>query len=603
MKNFTAFLFIILFFFNTFSKEEAVGLKSTASSSLFLIGQDSTIVEQFKNIENAYKNKNFDSALKNAFDLLDSARLKDREIYLKTNYLIGNVFYETSSFKDAIRYFKRNTDNILADSIYKDLQGSNFNGDLLLAQNYLRLGSSYQGLSERDSLKIYKDSAFYFYNKVVKFNSFDNDFDAEKAAAYGNLSVFYVKDSLFDLAKNVAIKSIEIHASNNDNLNQAAALGNLASIYLLEEDFQKAKKTYLEALDLIAFDESPKAIRFKASLYGNLSWSMYKMKDYKAYEFQEYSYEIKDELRDNEFRGIVKKINAENNFDIGKELGIKQEEVKRLQQEVKNNARIRFGAILIATLFLIVAYFKFRQVKLLRIKLKQEEKIKQLKAESHIRILDATLDGKEEHRKHVAIALHDNVSALLSSVSIHIQASINQYEGKTPSEILKAQKIVELASKEVRDLSHSLHSSVLHKFGLPFAIKDIAEMYSNSQVKIHTELDNDNRYSIAFENKVYNIVQELINNVLKHSEAQNADILLKEDKRTLKIVITDDGKGFDPKKVKNKDGIEINQIEARVFMLKGIMNIESEIDGGTRIEINLPILDTTKLPNPDLPVL
>jgi two-component system NarL family sensor kinase len=55
--------------------------------------------------------------------------------------------------------------------------------------------------------------------------------------------------------------------------------------------------------------------------------------------------------------------------------------------------------------------------------------------------------------------------------------------------------------------------------------------------------------------------------------------------------------------VKNKDGIGINQIEARVFMLKGIMNIESEIDGGTRIEINLPILDTTKLPNPDLPVL
>jgi len=71
----------------------------------------------------------------------------------------------------------------------------------------------------------------------------------------------------------------------------------------------------------------------------------------------------------------------------------------------------------------------------------------------------------------------------------------------------------------------------------------------------------------------------------------------------IKVHITDDGKGFDPKKVKNKDGIGINQIEARVFMLKGIMNIESEIDGGTRIEINLPILDITKLPNPDLPVL
>tara|TARA_B110001469_G_scaffold65166_1_gene62344 strand:+ start:2848 stop:3249 length:402 start_codon:yes stop_codon:yes gene_type:complete len=131
---------------------------------------------------------------------------------------------------------------------------------------------------------------------------------------------------------------------------------------------------------------------------------------------------------------------------------------------------------IIGILLLIVSYFKFRQVFLLRTKLAQEEKIKQLKAESHIRILDATLDGKEEHRKHVAIALHDNVSALLSSGSIHIQASINQYDGKVPQEILKAQKIVEFASKEVRDLSHTLHSSILHKFGLPFAIKDIAEM-------------------------------------------------------------------------------------------------------------------------------
>jgi signal transduction histidine kinase len=377
----------------------------------------------------------------------------------------------------------------------------------------------------------------------------------------------------------------------------------LASIYLLEEEYQKAKKTYMEALALIAFDESPKAIRFKASLYGNLSWSMYKMKDYQAYEFQEYSYEIKDELRDNEFRGIVKKINAENNFDIGKELGIKQEEVKRLQQEVKKSARIRFGAYVIAVLLFIVTYYKFRQVKLLRIKLKQEEKIKQLKAESHIRILDATLDGKEAHRKLVAVALHDNVNALLSSGSIHIQASINQYKAKVPLELLKAQKIVELASKEVRDLSHTLHSSVLHKFGLPFAIKDIAEMYSNSQIKIHTDLDSDNRYTMTFENKVYNIVQELINNVMKHSEAQNAVILLKEDSETLKIVITDDGKGFDPEKRRNQDGIGINQIEARVFMLKGIMNIDSEIGGGTRIEINLPILNTTKLLNPDLPVL
>lgn len=455
----------------------------------------------------------------------------------------------------------------------------------------MRLGSSYQRLSESNSLKIYKDSALYFYNKVLKFNDFKGAIKEIKAIAFGNLSAFYINESSLDLAKTFAIKSIEIHASRKDNINQAAALGNLASIYLLKEDYRTAKKTYLEALDLIEYDKSPKAIRFKASLYGNLSWSMYKMKDYKAYEFQEFSYEIKDELRDNKFRGIVKKINAENNFDLGKELGMEQEEVKRLKQEAKNNARIRFGMYLIAILFLIVGYFKFRQVKLLRTKLTQEKKIKQLKSESQTRILDATLDGKEKHRKFIAVALHDNVSALLSSANLHLQASINQYKGETPLEIKKAQKIIEVASKEIRDLSHTLHSSVLQKFGLPFAVKSIAEMFSNSQIKIHTELDNINRYSPAFENKVYNIIQELINNVLKHSQAENAVILLKEGNGTLQVVISDDGIGFDKNKIKDKDGIGINQIEARIYMLKGIIKIASKEGGGTKIKINLPIFN------------
>jgi signal transduction histidine kinase len=136
-----------------------------------------------------------------------------------------------------------------------------------------------------------------------------------------------------------------------------------------------------------------------------------------------------------------------------------------------------------------------------------------------------------------------------------------------------------------------LHSSVLQKFGLPFAVKSIAEMFSNSQIKIHTELDNINRYSPAFENKVYNIIQELINNVLKHSQAENAVILLKEGNGTLQVVISDDGIGFDKNKIKDKDGIGINQIEARIYMLKGIIKIASKEGGGTKIKINLPIFN------------
>jgi signal transduction histidine kinase len=321
---------------------------------------------------------------------------------------------------------------------------------------------------------------------------------------------------------------------------------------------------------------------------------MYNLRDYKAYEYQEFAFNIKDELRDKEVRRMVETITASTNFKTGKDLGIKEEEVKRLKEQAKNSNMMQLGIVIIAFLILAIGYLRFRQVKLSRSKLIQEKKLEQLKSESQTRILDATLEGKEKERKQIAETLHDSVSALLSSANLHLQASASQYNGSTPLEIVKTQKIITQASQEVRDLSHTLFSSVLLKFGLSYAIKDIAEMYSNSQIEIHTDLYSIARYSQDFEIKVYNIIQELINNVLKHSKAQNAIVLLKEWKGILKIIISDDGQGFDKKKITDKEGLGINQIAARVHMLKGVMIIETEEGEGTKIKINLPIINVDK---------
>ena len=70
--------------------------------------------------------------------------------------------------------------------------------------------------------------------------------------------------------------------------------------------------------------------------------------------------------------------------------------------------------------------------------------------------------------------------------------------------------------------------------------------------------------------------------------------LLKEGNGTLQVVISDDGIGFDKNKIKDKDGIGINQIEARIYMLKGIIKIASKEGGGNKIKINLPIFNVEK---------
>jgi signal transduction histidine kinase len=187
--------------------------------------------------------------------------------------------------------------------------------------------------------------------------------------------------------------------------------------------------------------------------------------------------------------------------------------------------------------------------------------------------------------------LHDSVSALLSSANLHLQATKKQFNGNAPIEILKSQEIITEASQKIRDLSHTLVSSVLLKFGLNFAIKDIAEKYSNSELSINTEIGSLRRYHQNFEIKVHNIIQELTNNILKHSKAKNAVIRLKEEKGQIILQISDDGIGFDKTKITSKDGLGINQIDARIQMMKGRFTISSKKGKGTQINVELPIIE------------
>ncbi len=565
------------------------------TASFYMQLNDSILDRNLQEVYKVYEEKKFDVALKRAFKLLDSSKEINREIFYKTNYLIGNVFYETLSFKDGIKYFRTNVSSLLKDSISLDGYKNNFDSNLLLVQNYLRLGSSYHKLKEREFLQKYRDSTLYYYNKVIEFNDLDDESLEAKAKTYSNLSAFYINDSLYDLAEKYASLSIGIHKSKNDKLNQAAGLGNLASIYLIKEDFNLAKKIYLEGLDLIKNDNSSKAVRFKASLYANLSWAMYKLKDYKAYEFQEISYGIKDELRDTEIRGIVKKINAEYDVNTVKKLVLKEEENKRLKNQ-RTFWLLGIGSvIIIITLLFALIFYKLRQknlsLKLSQTQLVQSQNLEKIKSDSQVRILNATIDGKESERKQIAETLHDSISALLSSANLHLQATRGLFKGETPVEIDKTQKIIKEASQSIRDLSHTLVSSVLLKFGLKYAIKEIAEKYSNSQIKVDTRIGETRRYEQNFEIKVYNIIQEFVNNILKHSKAEKAMIKIDEADGKLYLRISDDGVGFDKNKVVNKEGLGLNQIDARIQMMQGEFNIDTAPKSGTVIKVVLPILE------------
>ena len=317
---------------------------------------------------------------------------------------------------------------------------------------------------------------------------------------------------------------------------------------------------------------------------------MRQLKEYEAYDYQETAYNMKDGLRDLETKEMLERVTGEYNVDVVRKAG---EFEKQKAQNLTWIIGISSFSIILLLAFLLNQY-KLRQktlsLQLSKQELLQQQKLEKIRTEAQIRILNATLDGKETERKQIAETLHDSVSALLSSANLHLQACKKLFKGPIPVEVDKSQDIIHEASQKIRDLSHTLVSSILLKFGLAYAIKDMAEKYSNSQLEILYETQNIQRYDQDFEIKLHNIIQELINNTLKHSEATTASILLVEKDEKLLLSIKDNGKGFDKLQVPKKDGLGINQIDARIHMMKGEFSIDSKNNIGTSITIELPVL-------------
>ena len=184
--------------------------------------------------------------------------------------------------------------------------------------------------------------------------------------------------------------------------------------------------------------------------------------------------------------------------------------------------------------------------------------------------------------------MHDNVSAMLSAANLHLYAGSKQIKGKFPVEIEKTQAIISEASEQIRDLSHNLISSVLLKFGLSVAIQDLCEKSSNSVINLTSTSKNIVRFNQNFEIKIFNIITEMVNNMIKHSKATYGTVKMEQLNGKLQLIIFDDGIGFDITEINEKSGIGLNQVKARISALNGIIDIKSS-NSGTRIYISVPI--------------
>ncbi len=428
------------------------------------------------------------------------------------------------------------------------------------------------------------DSSYYYLQKKFKLDKLTNSVSG-LSFTYNNFFTYYSLRNDFEMAKKYMDTAYTTALKYKDKKSLNAVLSNYGYYYMVyENNFKKGAEMYLRILEEFKGDLT--TIELK-EIYLNLVYAYEQLGDYKrANYYSTLALEAIQKINNENLSDKIREI--ETKYAIDKVENEYKEKAKLLEDRQSRNKKIILIFIALFGFSLILFYFYFQNLQL-----KQRNKIKEIDSEIQENIINASIDGQELERKKLAEVLHDNISALLSSAGLHLSAYLVGQKDNIPEEIIKARSLLKDAHDKVRDLSHELIPPVLAKLGLYLAIQDLCEKNTNSiiQFTLHHNGSNLKRYHEDFELKVFYIVTELFNNILKHSDATNGEIFVEEKNNQMMIKIMDNGKGFDTSKSFENDGFGLTQIKARVKNLKGKIYIQSELNVGTTIKINLPIVN------------
>jgi len=240
--------------------------------------------------------------------------------------------------------------------------------------------------------------------------------------------------------------------------------------------------------------------------------------------------------------------------------------------------------ILIAMILLLVVSALF-----VTVTIKNKNKIKlnrALLAQERIK-LNELIQMQEFERKRISRELHDGVGQMMAVVKMNLSAI-----EPDPEYIINYQKSLELIDKsceELRQISHQLMPGVLIKGGLKAALEELksyVNMAGNTQVFIDVS-GFEQRPSELIEINLYRIIQELLTNIVKYAQAKEIHIQLNKEYGAITAMIEDNGLGFDTEKLKQSNGNGWHNINSRIDLMKGTIEIDSKFGKGTAVFIEI----------------
>lgn len=206
-------------------------------------------------------------------------------------------------------------------------------------------------------------------------------------------------------------------------------------------------------------------------------------------------------------------------------------------------------------------------------------------------VAQAVVEAQEKERGDIGKELHDNVNQILSTARLYLELARTE-ESQRFTLIERSSATILSAINELRSISRSLVPGSIIDLGIIESVNDLVE-----NIRFTQQLEVNFNYADAVENRLtrqqklmlFRIIQEQVNNVLKHSKAQNLDLELGITTKQVWLEIIDDGIGFDKNNIKNKKGVGLNNITSRAELFNGTVRIDSSPENGCKLRVEVPI--------------
>ncbi|MFK8037642.1 MAG: sensor histidine kinase [Crocinitomicaceae bacterium] len=544
------------------------------SESISLITKADSAIFYFNNAFYWLRHSEYDRAQEfysKAGILFEQAHLELPNLYVKLH--MANIQYYMKKVQYAYNEYAEILQNPLSDSILIGTMHHNM-GAMLLELDSANFNSTDLKRREKsiDSISAHLDKAIEIYHALDYSRGYGATY-----SIYTNIKMLqedYVgAQAMIDSCQSISVKY-------ND-------LGRIAFLRIKKASLLIRMKKYEAAADtanLAAvffheqgnFDQEEHALSavynayYKNGKYKNATDVLWKMR------------EVTTKRREKQLAEALSKYEVE--FDTEKKnLTIKEQETQLESERLKTSNR---NQLLVVLALLLVATFLGFMLFLQKRKRNAEKEKNDLILKSKAEGLKAVIEAEEKERKRIAADLHDGIVQQLGGLKLGLQ---NVLANNKSNESQRVIKILDEATTELRELSHQMMPRALGELGLIPALEDLFDK-SLGLTKIQYQFEHfglSERLPENIEIAIFRISQELINNVIRHSRAQLANMQLFKSGNFIVLIVEDNGKGFDD--TQKDKGIGLMNISSRLDTINGQVNYEPSPESGTLVTIKIPI--------------